>query len=315
MRRFLSTQPLSRLVAPSIELLETQKGVPGLFSQETVNQTWNQHSTVLVDDLNFAINESINANLEQIVAEKSAPSEMYHRLMKQTALDPRDALAFNSASAMYNLTLFFSSLKGNSSNKVSQDSNRGSLLETPNYSELIASPPADNVLLEKMVKSFGSWEEFITLFMASAMSLQGNGYTWLVLRSVEGNLASDAFKNNASLAVVNTYNNGTPTALTKGQIAAVSAHMAVNNGSNPSAGVYKARENTDKILSVEEAQSVEPFEYIGVPLLGVPSNPAFFLRDYGVFGKNTYLQNALRCVDWEVVSARFKSLITADKRK
>lgn len=316
MRRFASSAVSAKLLSPSVGSVGSQ-GVPGLFSSATTDDLWQNQVSSLVDDLEFSIKESINGNLAKIASEKAPAVDLYHKLMQQTALDPRDSLVFNSASALYNLTLFFSSLKHNVSNDVTH-APRASLLHTQDYTGIVGVPPADTVLLEKIVKSFGSYEEFVTLFMASAMALQGNGTTWLVLRSVEGNTSSssssDAFKNNAALAVVNTYNNGTPTTLTKGQISAVSSHMAAAAG-GATGVVYKARESSDKILTAQEAQSVEPFEFIGVPLFGVPSNPAFFLRDYGVFGKNAYLQNALRCIDWDVVSARFKSLITSEKRK
>lgn len=296
----------ARLARPVVEMLETQRGVPGLLSQAAAQDVWHNRVDALVGDLDYAVEESINANLAKVVAEKGAAGDQYRKLMQQTALDPRDALGFNAASALYNLTHFFSVLKACPSNAVGVV-DRSALLQTPDYSALVNSAPGDSVLLEKIVRAFGSWEEFVALFMASANGLTGEGYTWLVLRTVAGNTASDAFKNNATLAVVNTYNNGTPTALTKGQVAAVSSHMAGN-------GAYKARENSDKILSAEEAQSVEPFEYVGVPLLGIPSGPAFYLRDYGVYGKDAYLKNAFQCVDWDVVSARFKSHMTADRK-
>jgi Fe-Mn family superoxide dismutase len=41
-----------------------------------------------------------------------------------------------------------------------------------------------------------------------------------------------------------------------------------------------------------------------IPLLAIDASPRNYLIDYGVFGKQAYLENVWECIDWEVVSRR-----------
>lgn len=306
-RRLLSSQPAAiSLSKPVVALLEAQNGVAGLFSKATTDDCWTKRVESYTGDLEYAIEESKNAQLGEVVGEKVSPLEQYHKLMKLTGTDKDEKLAFNSASALYNLNMFFSSLKPNVHNTIAVQE-RNSLLDTPNYQNLLLHSPNDSVLMEHIIKCFGSYEEFVTNFMASANAVQGNGYTWLVMRTVDSQPGANAFRGNASLALVNTYNNGTPTTLTKGQVSAVGEYI------NKEDKVFNARAKSE-IPTLEEAQTIENFDYTCVPLFGVPSNPSFFLRDYGVFGKEQYLQNAFKCLDWDVISARFKAVMTTEKK-
>ncbi|ODV87517.1 hypothetical protein CANARDRAFT_26916 [[Candida] arabinofermentans NRRL YB-2248] len=175
----------------------------------------------------------------------------------------------------------------------------------------IQNQPKGQLLL-KLEESFGSLQEFQTLFLSSAKSIKGNGYTWLLQKSVKP--ASDLKEqpNWSSLVILNTYNHGTPHHFRSGQITQArkytdkrSAMESKENNNNNDLSDDLLSFQKIEIPSIDEAQDgIEPLEFVYQPLVAIGVNPSFYLRDYGVFGKETYLNNCWNCVDWDIVERR-----------
>ncbi|GMF98242.1 unnamed protein product [[Candida] boidinii] len=55
---------------------------------------------------------------------------------------------------------------------------------------------------------------------------------------------------------------------------------------------------------VEAEENADSRDFIYRPLLSIGSNPSFYLSDYGVFGKEQYLENVWNCIDWNIVNSR-----------
>ncbi|QPG74025.1 hypothetical protein FOA43_001344 [Brettanomyces nanus] len=237
--------------------------------------------------------------------------DQYYILLKKTAKQPTEDFVFQSASSIYNLFYFMSSLKPNESesNKFLKEQLKEEFLATPDISAAIENQPAHGELSKWIDRSFGSLEEFKTLLLASANSMKGNGYTWLVHRFIkpqQGHQTRDLTRF-SSLAVLNTYNNGTPHQFRSGQVSSARRyHEKRSMIENQKSAEEMFNMNQIEIPTIAEAQdSYEMFEFTYEPLLAIGVNPSFYLRDYGVFGRKRYLENVWRCIDWSVVEERF----------
>lgn len=126
-----------------------------VFSQETMEYHYLKHHKGYVDKLNLLIQGSIY-------------EQMSLSQILLTPQKPTDAILANAAQH-WNHSFFWECLSPNS-NKPSVE------------------------LLSKINSAFGSLEEFKQQFSASAMSVFGSGWTWLVLTK-EGNLAIKSTSN------------------------------------------------------------------------------------------------------------------------
>ncbi|GME85528.1 unnamed protein product [Ambrosiozyma monospora] len=210
---------------------------------------------------------------------------------------------------------FLSSLKP--TNQQIEKPNASVLLQTPDINEKITNVPTLD-LVKWIDTSFGSLEEFKTLFLSSAASIKGNGYTWLLHRFMKpgnGDMRADS-KKYSSLVILNTYNYGTPHEFRSGQVSSArkfrekKAALEKEEKGEPST---ESDEKTLGIPTIEEAKDVyEPYATTFEPLLAVGVNPSFYVRDYGIYGKEKYLENVWNAIDWSVVEGRFS--LSSDKK-
>ncbi|VEU21830.1 DEKNAAC102860 [Brettanomyces naardenensis] len=269
---------------------------PFLRNSRRSNGGLNGSSSSLIEDYTLSTSNKV--------------ADQYYRLLKKTSKQPTEDFVFQSASSIYNLFYFLSSLKPNEGpeNQFSKEQLKKDLLKTPDIFAPIENQPPHGELSKWIVKSFGSLEEFKTLLLSSANSIAGNGYTWVVHRFIkpqQGHQTRDLTRF-SSLAVVNTYNNGTPHQFRSGQISSARRyHEKRSMIENQNSAEEMFNMNQIEIPTIAEAQdSYEMFEFTYEPLLAVGVNPSFYVRDYGVFGKKRYLENVWNSIDWATVEGR-----------
>lgn len=275
--------------------------LPGLFSQSTVSQLWFDRSQKIIDTL--------NAQLEDHV--KSDETEMLlPRLIEQTIKNPATKDVYTNATLLYNSQFFFESIQANDEVSV-EIASVDALLETPLVE--FVNQPTDDAFVNWINTSFGSVEEFRTLLLNSAMGINGDGYTWLVAvpQPMSKNQQQQTFP---ELRVVNTYGAGYVDDVFRGQqldkIAAQRVQMEEvrkqKNQNQEEELVVAPEEDKLKMGTIREAeQAVKAFEgKTLVPLLAIDASPRAYLRDFGVFGKQRYLNNVWECLDWNTVTLR-----------
>lgn len=297
---------------PNIPLLENLKvgnsNLNGLFSNRTVNELWFQRGQHLIDRLNTLIDEnqiSGSHEINELIALSFHKPELYG--------------VHAYASLLHNLQFFLESVKPaeGSSSKI-EKATSASLLRSPDISEAVSNEPTDQELRQWIIDSFGSLVEFKTLLLNSAKGIKGDGITWLVARANHADLAlrgnihkskSDVIY--STLAVMNTYNAGiVDDSIRSGQITKLNKQKAANLAlKNKEDGVTtKEQVNNIRLGSIEEAEAATLLsDRRLVPLLAIDASSRTYLLDYGVFGKQQYLENLWNCIDWNVVQARAPS--------
>lgn len=130
----------------------------------------------------------------------------------------------------------------------------------------------------------------------SAASIKGNGYTWLTYNHIDA--STNDFNKLSHLSILNTYNSGIPLNFT---------NRRISNGREHDKRVSGESETNSSIPNLEDAKFNNVNEFQITPLFAIGSNPSFWLRDYGVFGKKQYVNNVINAIDWEIVENRLPS--------
>ena len=138
------------------------------ISKETLEYHYGKHHAAYV------------ANLNKLTDGKPEAGKTLEELIK-TAKGP----VFNTAAQIWNHTFYWNCLKPNGGPPAKQDEARPS-------SQGGGVP--EGALLEAINASFGSFEEFKTLFTNMAIGLFGSGWVWLVKDS-DGTLGVEAISN------------------------------------------------------------------------------------------------------------------------
>ena len=289
--RTLCTRSATRsLHAQAKPLTSLRAGAPldGLLSPQGLNNAY------------YARHDAYSHRLQQLAAHNPELQEAaLDRIVADNARSPakRDLLA--SASMLYNLQFAYASLKGTANATAPQRSSRDALLRTPDTAVAFANEPAAqgaHRLQEELAASFRSLVEFRTLLLGSAAAIEGDGYTWLLARKYatpyggSSGAATDSGSANLydRLFVMNTYNAGSPFNFNSaGMLDALRG-----KGAEPLSDVERARATATDSSTVY------------IPLLAIDASPKAWLGDYGVYGKQAYLERVWQAVDWRVVEDR-----------
>ncbi|KAL7270623.1 hypothetical protein RUND412_006666 [Rhizina undulata] len=148
------------------------------------------------------------------------------------------------------------------------------------------STPIPPTFIEYISSNFSSPDTLREEFLTTAKSMFGNGWVWLVT------------DRNNNLRILCTYNAGTPYAGARRQ------SFDMNNTTK------QDLENATYVTEQTKAAAQLPKSWTQ-PLLSVNVWQHAWLEDYGVAGKETYLNKWWDAIDWNVVSWR---LPTAAKR-
>lgn len=269
----------------------TSNGIKGLFSSTGYNTAYvsrlEHHSSSLRDILQ-AKNYANQASTEQYA--------------KDHATDAMNKGLFQHASSLYNLQFSYARLGENRDTKAGiSKSSADALFETPKENKDITNPPTGRLL--KLIESnFGSLEEFKTLLLQSANAINGDGYTWLITRSVPESINLNAAYKLEDLSIVNTYNAGSPRNFSASQITKFANQIQSEETES------KTEERSSTILPLNRIEEFSALKDNIIPLLALDASPKAYLADYGVYGKTQYLENLWNSVDWDIVENDLKTL-------
>ncbi|EGW31440.1 uncharacterized protein SPAPADRAFT_62004 [Spathaspora passalidarum NRRL Y-27907] len=330
-----SSRLLSTFELPENKILETIKEAntpfEGLFSNKAINELYFERGQHLVDELNR------NLEASQVTGDLHFRGDLSHIISK--TMNNANLYQINkNASHLHSLEFFFDALKpatlAEGKESPIQESNRESIFETPSDQDIETN--MDPELVSWIEHSFGSVQEFRNLLINSAMGIKGDGVVWLVAESsMSKTYLSDEDKGlYHNLALVNTYNGGVIDGDDRsGQMGRFKKYLSDKEAENK--GEEKPQEQLEMEQEEEQSEeqeevteeqqkeeskdssdplslgSVEDAEYGHafhdkkfVPALAIDASPRNYLLDYGVYGKQKYLENLWECIDWSIVSRR-----------
>lgn len=300
---------------PTLEALAAeQSGFSGLFSKQVLQELWFKRGHDLTTQVNTHLNELDTSSFDE-------SGFNLKEVISSTTNKPQFYDLHKAASYLYNLQFFFENIKpvqqvrpGNEVARVGS----GAILETPR--DTFANIPKDEEFVAWITDSFGSVDEFRTLLLNSGRGIKGDGTVWLAAVSgvsQDFTLGMDPSRvKYQNLAVVNTYNGGILNDGDRaGQMKRMKSLMEMRKAKE--AKENKTTEEVAEISSIDEELkqlslgNVEDAEYEVafhnkslLPLLAIDVSPSAYLLDYGVYGKDRYLENAWECIDWDVVISR-----------
>ncbi|CDO96371.1 unnamed protein product [Kluyveromyces dobzhanskii CBS 2104] len=277
---------LRSYIVPSFEHLSKDRGLSGLFSKEGLQSAWFDRAEHYTERLNSYTANTDEKPLETILHENANISSK-----KQI---------FNYASLLYNLKFSMSSLQGSSQPISTEKADRSELLKTPELTLSYENEPlstGNERLHQALVQSFGSIVEFRSLLLNSNSAISGDGYTWLVARQFK--TADPSAIKFDQLFIVNTYNAGSPFNSNK-----AGSFKHLEESTKKKIDGYKA----DKLETTVDALVYSGTKYF--PLLAIDASPKAWLPDYGVFGKQQYLDRVWESIEWKVVENRLPAFET-----
>lgn len=222
------------------------EGVPGLYSPTAYKLAWTDYQSHVIQNLNRVAAETEYDNLPLI------------KTIAQTARQPENATIYNFAAQAFSNHFFFESITNTPKSSLSDSSNL-------------------HQLRSEIERSFTSIREFEDHFTATATSLLGSGWVWLVLDQSE------------TLRILTTYNAGTPFDFARIQ------HADPNTGLVPFA--VAGQDNSRALY-----QSMKRV-YSLTPILCLSVWEHSYLTDFG-YSKKDYVEQWLKHVDWDKVEER-----------
>lgn len=258
--------------------------------------------------------------------------------VRQTASDPTQALVFNYASEALNNSFFLSTLVRPSLPLLTPALTRATPpLQTPDATRIEPSSqsPLDpnhalaQALKASPLKSFASLVSHFSSHVAGLHPSSG-AYIWLV---VDGN----------SIGVVGTYAGGTVLVHERKQLLPGGANLRVLGETLPEAEKeveaaksewvatekepkerkQESKEDGGSKLDLASALVAPPFRSMSShfnagknihPLLCLSVHPHCYLADYGVWGRDEYVKNWWKAVDWKAVEGNYEKYTEASRR-
>ncbi|SCU91820.1 LADA_0F12288g1_1 [Lachancea dasiensis] len=284
-------------ITPSLEHLKRGTGLSGVFSEKGLKTAWFDRAELYTENLNKYLSQSEEKPLESIIHENAKSASK------------RDI--FNQASQLYNLKFAMSCLYGNDQPTITTKPGPQSLLKTPELELNYKNDPrqtGNERLSSAIASSFGSLIEFRSLLLNSNKAISGDGYTWLVARKVNTSQRESLVSGNVEfdwLYVLNTYNAGSPFNFNKvGHMSDLKKQLSKLKPVDEEAQA-DIESNPLQVKSVQEARDSESYKSTTyVPLLAVDASPKAWLTDYGVFGKEAYLERVWESIEWNIVEQR-----------
>ncbi|KAF2630875.1 Fe superoxide dismutase-like protein [Macroventuria anomochaeta] len=246
----------SLYTVPSLDRhdLLVENGVPGLFSQRGFSVAFTKYQQHIVDELNAS---TVGTPLE---------GQDIKSLVIELARDPTKAYVFNLASMAFNNHFFFRGINTNP--------------------DVQSAPSSD--LAVQIKKDFNSIDTLRETFIATAESMFGPGFVWLVQTN------DVTF---GGLRILPTYIAGSPLsgAHYRRQSHDLNTHNADSYQKLNSVGTFGS-------AAMQPARPRKPLGGTDVvPLLCVNTWEHAWLHDYGVKGKSAYLRAWWEKIDWDLV--------------
>ncbi|CCC70797.1 hypothetical protein NCAS_0F03130 [Naumovozyma castellii] len=301
-------QSIRSYIVPSLSHITEGNALPGLLSVNGTQNAWFDRTRHYTEQLNGLVKD-----------QEPTQQESYLDLVLRYGESGTRKDIVNYASLLFNLNFCYSTLKGCSEPLPIPQIGADTLLKTPdvsvygNEAKLSVTYPKLN---DNIKNSFGSITEFKTLLINSNLGISGDGFTWLVARkNTSTSLGSSTSawttaRDSTELFVVNTYNSGSPFLLNKmDMMDNLSRRLAeIRKAQEPEPAEEEVSNNdtSEYMKSVEEARQTNAYEKSKkyIPLLAIDASPKSWLSDYGVFGKQEYLERVWKSIDWNIVGTR-----------
>lgn len=315
-----SKRLVSSYTLPNIQLLEelnvNKQDFKGLFPHATYNELWFKRGEKVLEELNESLVES----------QLNGPNNL-KELINLTINKPELVKIYNASSILYNLQFFFETLKENDESYDFKSLDELEIFRNPDVEGVTKNLPRDEELISWLNASFGSITEFKNLLLNSAKSIKGDGITWLVAEPTVGELIlRNSFNGSlnetnepkySKLSVMNTYNAGTvDDSIRSGQflklqqqkkakIALENEQLAKSEQPLIEDSVEYETKSENYLFNMEEAEFLNLYsDKKLVPVLAIDASMRNYLLDYGVFGKQQYLENVWDCINWDIVKQR-----------
>ncbi|KAJ2472752.1 hypothetical protein GGI02_001359 [Coemansia sp. RSA 2322] len=226
----------ARYHEPALLPYSCDNGVGAFLSAPALDFLYNMRQTELINNINRLTEGSIHE------------SNSLYKVIHDAAQDPTQVALLNNASQAWNIDFFLQSLA--------------------------AEPAAMREDVKRQIaEQFVTFDRFKSAFAQCALSLFGNGWTWLVMNET------------GQLSVMNTFNAGSP-------FTAVPSKLSnVTRGTSYSA--------------VQRNFGRRPFVKL-TPILGLSMWQESYLPDYGL-DRETYVARFWDAVNWTVVRERLLS--------
>ena len=305
----------------SLDHLQRDAPLDGLLSTQGLKTAWFDRMELYTKRLNQCT--GMNEELQEMSLESLI-------LQNGRSASRRDILTY--ASLLYNLEFAMSCLRkpaSVSSGFTGEKPGREALLQTPDLSITFTNEPISSGckdLQTELQNSFGSLVEFRTLLLNSNMAISGDGFTWLLARKFKNSFNTDNITAGDEilfdkLFVLNTYNAGSPfnsdrvgimTNLKKQYLARLSSTQAEAEAEDQIQGNSIGVDNTGRMslqqdgVPTMEAAKLTAYDQdtTYIPLLAIDASPKVWLHDYGVFGKQVYLDRVWESINWPLVESR-----------
>ncbi len=155
------------------------------------------------------------------------------------------------------------------------------------------------VLRQAIERDFGSWDAFVEQFGTNAEAMVASGWTWLVKRPSSGRLA-----------ILNTYNGGSPMHVTMRN--PLAPRESPESGLSAMLGLKRPASSDGGVASFGSAAAAGSSAPAGdgssggggdalVPVLGLNMWEHAWIQDYGLF-KEEYIRTFWKCVNWSRVA-------------
>ncbi|SMN19694.1 similar to Saccharomyces cerevisiae YDR347W MRP1 Mitochondrial ribosomal protein of the small subunit [Maudiozyma saulgeensis] len=283
--------------------LKRDAPLEGLMSAQGLRTAWFDRSEDYVSRLNQLTKN--NAELQEM-----APEQLVTTHAKSA--NKKDIVTY--ASLLYNLEFAMSSLQGTTKKMMGLGEKPGSeaLLRTPDASVSFTNEPqttGNHLLQQELVSSFRSLVEFRTLLLNSNLAISGDGFTWLIARKYKNTFGNTSDPMSATagsniqydkLFIMNTYNAGSPFNFDR---SGLMDQLKKEHLQSQSQSQTQTIDNEVSLLERARRTAYDN-DTVYIPLLAIDASPKAWLTDYGVFGKQEYLDRVWESIDWRVVEQR-----------
>lgn len=298
----LSSKQLTRgLRTHALAHLKRDAPLEGLMSVQGLREAWFDRS----DDYVSRLNQLTKNNTE---LQEMSPEQLVTTHAKSN--NKKDMVTY--ASLLYNLEFAMSSLQSSTKKIPGLKERPGSeaLLKTPDATISFTNEPevsGNNVLQQELISSFRSLVEFRTLLLNSNLAISGDGFTWLLARKYKNAFGNSGDSMSATIGadtqfdklfVMNTYNAGSPFNFDR------SGLMDQLKKEHLQSQTETQTIDNESTLLEYARQTAYVNDTVYIPLLAIDASPKAWLTDYGVFGKQEYLDRVWESIDWRVVQQR-----------
>ncbi|KAI0974551.1 manganese and iron superoxide dismutase [Xylaria arbuscula] len=272
----------SEHTVPVLDHFNADESVPGLLSPGGYETAWTKYM------------DHVTGKLNSMIAGSDYEHQPTLTILKSAARDPSQAAIFNYASMAHNNHFFFSQLVNLQTlyqSKATRSASPTGADDQPVEVEVETSEERMPAKLKtELERNFSSIETLRREFLATAMGMFGPGFVWLVKNA-----------QTLDLRILTTYLAGSPYTAAHWRRQGVDWNTMSADPATVSA--FLDRTQTGAGNSGGQFTHQAPGGTDVVPLLCLNTWEHVWLLDYGIGGKEDYVQQWWETIDWEKVES------------